>query len=112
MRVRAVKEVVSNYETSSSQLVNFDKSLIYFSNNTNSENREQVTRVFEVRISSNLEKYLGLPTMVERRKKQAFFGIKESMVRKIKSWNSRFLSIGGKEVMIKEVLQAIPIYAI
>ncbi|KAA3463975.1 reverse transcriptase [Gossypium australe] len=106
-----MKCVVQEYEKISGQLVNFDKSLIYFSGNVDLETKTQVGRILGVRISNNPEKYLGLPTMVGRRKKHAFVEIKEHCVKLLSSWSMRFLSSGGKEVFLKSVLQAIPIYA-
>ncbi|KAA3486628.1 reverse transcriptase [Gossypium australe] len=71
---------IQEYEKISGQLVNFDKSLIYFSGNVDLETQQQVGRILWVRISNNPEKYLGLPTMVGRRKKHAFVDIKERCV--------------------------------
>lgn len=67
--VMLMKAVVNEYESISRQLVNFKKLLIYFSKNAQDEIKGQTGRVLGVRISNNLEKYLGLPTMVGRRKK-------------------------------------------
>ncbi|XP_016707787.1 uncharacterized mitochondrial protein AtMg00310-like [Gossypium hirsutum] len=61
--------------------------------------------------STNMEKYLGLPNMVGRRKKESFQNLKDRIKLKIENWSTRFLSQGGKEVFIKSVLQAIPTYA-
>ncbi|KAA3479803.1 reverse transcriptase [Gossypium australe] len=104
------KAVVNEYERISGQMVNFDKSLIYFSSNINEETKLQLGGELGVRIANNLEKYLGLPTMVGRRKKNAFVEIKERLLTKIKSWSNRNLSLGGKEVFIKSILHAILIY--
>lgn len=60
-----------------------------------------MARIFGVRTSNNLEKYLGLPTMVGRCKRHSFVGIKERISRKLESWSVRFLPIGGKEVLTK-----------
>ncbi|KAA3481224.1 reverse transcriptase [Gossypium australe] len=49
-------------------------------------------------MSNNPEKYLGLPAMVGRRNKHAFFGIKEKLPRKLKSWSVRHLLVRMKEV--------------
>lgn len=59
-----VKNVINEYEAIARQMVNFDKSLIYFSGNVEQEIQEQVGNILRVRISNNLEKYLRLPTMV------------------------------------------------
>ncbi|KAA3461390.1 reverse transcriptase [Gossypium australe] len=99
-----MKNVIKEYENVSGQLVNFDKSLIYFSGN--------VGRILGVRISNNPERYLGLPIMVGRRKKHAFVDIKEHFVKLLDNWSVRFLLAGGNEVFLKFVLQAVPIYAL
>ncbi|KAA3451689.1 reverse transcriptase [Gossypium australe] len=75
------------------------------------ETQEQVGGILGVRISNNPEKYLGLLTMVGRRKKHAFVDIKERFVKLLNNWSLRFLSAGGKEVSLKSILQAILIYA-
>lgn len=56
----------------SRQRVNFDKSLIYFGTNVDSITRENITSLLGVRVASSLEKYLGLPMMVGRKKTLAF----------------------------------------
>ncbi|PNX88133.1 ribonuclease H [Trifolium pratense] len=54
--------------------------------------------------------YLGLPSMIGRKKKDVFAYIKDRVWKRINSWKGRSLSRAGKEVMIKSVLQAIPSY--
>ncbi|KAH1031840.1 hypothetical protein J1N35_044014 [Gossypium stocksii] len=75
-RAEAIKIVIKEYEDSSGQLVNFDKSLIYFSNNTNEGVKSKVGEILRVRIANNPEKHLGLQTMVGRRKMNAFVELK------------------------------------
>ncbi|MBA0637950.1 hypothetical protein Godav_024969 [Gossypium davidsonii] len=60
----AMKTIIKDYENMSGQLVNFDKSLIYFSNITSEEDQTRIGGELGVKISNNPEKYLGLPTMV------------------------------------------------
>ncbi|KAA3486893.1 reverse transcriptase [Gossypium australe] len=67
--------------------------------------------ILGVRISNNPEKYLGLPTMIGRRKKHSFVDIKERFVKALQNWSLRLLSARGKKVFLKAILQAIPIYA-
>ena len=56
------------------------------------------------------EKYLGLPPLVGRGKRKAFNQIKDHVGRKIASWKGKLLSYAGKEILIKEVAQATPMY--
>ncbi|KAH1090902.1 hypothetical protein J1N35_018159 [Gossypium stocksii] len=101
-RVNTIKGVIKEYEVVSGQKVNFEKLFIYFSGNVEAELKEQVGSTLGVRISNNPEKYLGLPTMVGRRKKQAFNEIRDRFNRLVNNWSIRFLLIGGRERSIWE----------
>ena len=57
------------------------------------------------------EKYLGLPPIIGRGKKQAFAEIKLRIQSKLSGWKSKLLSQAGREERIKFVAQAIPVYA-
>lgn len=108
--VRQIKAIVNEYEKISRQLVNFDKSLIYFNSNTLDVEKEMISEVMGVRAFNNPKKHLGLPTVVGRRKKDAFIELKERFVKRMKSWRARQLSVGGRRYFIKSILQAISIY--
>jgi len=58
------------------------------------------------------EKYLGLPSLVERNKKNSFKEIKEKLSKKLVGWKEKLLSKVGKEILIKVVAQTIPTYTI
>lgn len=70
-----------------------------------------VCRLLGVNSSVNLERCLGLPSIVGRNKKAAFRNLKERMLKRVSSWSSSLLSVGGKEILIKVVLQSLPLYA-
>ncbi|XP_050369122.1 uncharacterized mitochondrial protein AtMg00310-like [Argentina anserina] len=55
-------------------------------------------------------KYLGLPTEIRYLKSEAFSYISEKTRVKMKGWKDQMLSMVGKEVMIKSVVQTIPTY--
>ena len=57
------------------------------------------------------EKYLGLPSIVERNKKAAFAPIIERVWSKLKGRKEKMMSQAGKEILIKAMAQAIPTYA-
>lgn len=55
-------------------------------------------------------KYLVLPSVIGKSKDQVFAEIKEKVGEKLFEWKEKIPSIGGKEVLIKAVIQAIPTY--
>ncbi|XP_073121147.1 uncharacterized protein [Henckelia pumila] len=60
--------------------------------------------------SGGHEVYLGLPTFTIRSKRLQFRYLVEKVVKRIKGWCNKLFSLGGKEILIKSVLQAIPTY--
>ena len=56
------------------------------------------------------KKYLGLPSLVGRNKKNIFKEVKEKLAKKLASWKEKLLSKAEKEVLIKAVAQVIPMY--
>jgi len=57
------------------------------------------------------EHYLGLPSLVRRRKKYSFNLIKEKVWRKLQSWEGNLLSQASREVLIKAIIHAISTFA-
>jgi hypothetical protein len=102
--------ILKTYEEASGQEINMSKSEVFFSRNLSRAAQEDLSRVMGVRHVLGTGKYLGLPSMVGRRKKETFGYVKDRIWKKINSWRGRALSKAGKEVMVKSVLQAIPSY--
>ncbi|KAH1073398.1 hypothetical protein J1N35_025726 [Gossypium stocksii] len=70
--VMILKGILKEYDSCSGQCVNFNKSTIFYSSNTTGDKKEEISSLLGVRSSTNLEKYLGLPNVVGRRKKRVF----------------------------------------
>ncbi|XP_024156142.1 uncharacterized protein LOC112164137 [Rosa chinensis] len=105
-----VKEILKWYEDASGQQVNFQKSKISFSKNVDIGCQEELAEVFGVERVDKHDKYLGLPTKVSYSKIEAFQFIMEKTKNKMKNWKDKTLSVAGKEVMIKSVVQSVPTY--
>lgn len=69
MRASNVLKVLQSYAKCSGQLVNFEKSRVYFSSNVDMRNKLDVEIILRVHHADNWEKYFGLPCMVGRNKK-------------------------------------------
>jgi ribonuclease HI len=102
--------ILKTYELASGQEINLTKSEVFFSKNLSMAAQEDLSKIMGVRHVLGTGNYLGLPSMIGRKKKEIFAYIKDRVWKRINSWRGRALSKAGKEVMIKSVLQAIPSY--
>ncbi|KAL0404160.1 UNVERIFIED_CONTAM: putative ribonuclease H protein [Sesamum radiatum] len=106
-----VRAVVDMYRKALGQQVNLQKSSIVFSRNTNTTTRDELAAILGVRIDTIHEKYLGLPYVVGRRKKDLFHCLRDRVWRKVDGWKEKTLSQAGKEILIKSIIQAIPSFS-
>jgi hypothetical protein len=67
--------------------------------------------VLNINIEALSDKYLGLPTIVGADRSDCFLHFVERVLERIKGWKEKLLSVGGKEILIKAILQDIPVYA-
>ena len=91
-------------------LESIEKPSIFFSPNTSQEQNEEILNILGPMNDSRHAKYLGLPSIIGRSKKQIFAKIRENVGKKLAGWKGKLLSMGGKEILIKAVAQAIPSY--
>lgn len=105
-----VRRCIQKYEKASGQLVNFDKSALTFSPNTSIVASSDIANIFSIPVVKGHEIYLGLPTFSMRNTSLQFGYLRERMDQRIKGWASKVFSTGGREVLIKSILQAIPSY--
>ena len=73
--------------------------------------REQVKLKLRVPNEKLNEKYLGMPTAVGSSKNGAFKCLKDRLWSKIRGWMEKTMSAAGKDVLIKSVAQAIPVFS-
>ena len=108
--VQVIFEVLQTYAALSGQCINCEKSSVYFSNNTRSEQSDKIKMALGIREVEQFESYLGLPTLVDRSKYQTFSFLKDRVWKKIQGWKGQLLSRVGNEIFIKAVAQSFPTY--
>ena len=105
-----VNRILNIYEACSGQVVNKEKSTILYSKNTRPWKKEEVRRCLHITTEGLSPKYLGVPTYIGKSKTKTFEYIKERVCKKIQGWKEKLLSKASKEILIKVVVQAIPVY--
>ncbi|KAL0456445.1 UNVERIFIED_CONTAM: hypothetical protein Slati_0983700 [Sesamum latifolium] len=96
----------------SGQWVNFHKSSMVLSTNTDALPKRSLPQLLGLRYEEHLEKYLGLPSVVDRSRKGVFAYIRDRGWQCIYGWNEKNLSQTGNAIMIKSLIQSIPTYAL
>ncbi|KAL6125577.1 hypothetical protein ACLB2K_073633 [Fragaria x ananassa] len=105
-----LKQCLLLYERAVGQKVNFQKSAVAFGPGLLEEQKSLIATFLGVPVVPFHEKYLGLPTVAGRNKKEMFKRIHERLDQHLQGWQSRLLSKAGKTILIKAVAQAIPSY--
>nr|XP_027122320.1 uncharacterized protein LOC113739290 [Coffea arabica] len=110
-QAKEIMKILKMYEEASGQLINLDKSTVFFSKNMSLEQKEAVCSSLGGMTEMKHGKYLGLPMVISRTKEQIFGFIKENIKHKLQDWRNKLLSTAGKEVLLKAVSMAMPTYA-
>ena len=79
---RKIIDILETYEGESGQKVNKNKTAIFFSKSTDEATKQEIKAALGLQEIAHFEQYLGLPSLVGRRKKEGFNFIKEKIWRK------------------------------
>lgn len=102
-----IMQVVQNFSEVSGQRVGPQKSSIWYSAVTPQDNREEISSFLMVPNTSSCSSYLGASIGTNR---QSFDFLIDKFANRLQMWKSRVLSHAGRLVLIRYVLQALPIY--
>ncbi|XP_074360254.1 putative mitochondrial protein AtMg00310 [Apium graveolens] len=99
------------FEHASGQKINVDKSSAFFNRNTQQHERVNICKILRVGEAEDNSTYLGLPNMLGRKKTSIFGYLKDHLRDRVQGWDKKYLSGGGKEILLKTVAQSLPNYA-
>ena len=105
-----LQRILTVYEEAFGQQLNHTKTSLFFSSNTLDDIQREIKSKFGAQVIRQHEKYLGLPSLVGKNKRNSFNAIKEKLSKKLAGLKEKMLSKARKEVLIKAVAQAIPTY--
>ena len=90
-------ELLDTYSKYSRQHINKSKTTIFFSKSTTPERKQYIKNVLGILEIRSYGKYLGLPSLIGRRKKESFEYIKERVWKNSKGGGKNcYLKPGGK----------------
>ena len=103
-----ILRILKEYEKASGQLINFDKSSIQFGHKIEESVRQELRDVLGIQNLGGMGTYLGLPESLGGSKIQVFVFVQERLNNRVNGWTFKFFTKGGKEVIIKSVITALP----
>jgi hypothetical protein len=104
-----LKAVLRGFEMSSGLKVNFSKSCV-IGVNTSIEFLGMASEFLNCRIGRTPFKYLGLPVGASPRNMSTWEPMLDSVRGRLGSWRNKYVSLGGRIVLINAVLNAVPIF--
>lgn len=107
----ALHRILKVYEQASRQQLNRAKTSLFFSPNKKTKIKNEIQARFEAQVIKQHEKYLGLPSLVGKNKRNTFKEIKEKLAKKLAEWKEKLFSKAEKEILINAVAQVIPRYS-
>ncbi|XP_074342398.1 uncharacterized protein LOC141679917 [Apium graveolens] len=99
------------YEKASGQKLNATKSSAFFSCNVTQEERVDICNILQFQEAGANTTYLGIPSIIGRNKNVVLGYLKERMQKRMEGYDKKILSKGGKEILLKSVVQTVPSYA-
>lgn len=108
---RATNAVLNNYCRASGALINKNKTEVY-SWNIDQRELSDITSLlgFKGQVNWDIFKYLGLPIISGANRRSLWSEIISKIKAKIAAWGGHWLTKGGKVILIKAMLSALPIY--
>ncbi|XP_070026389.1 uncharacterized protein LOC142182203 [Nicotiana tabacum] len=108
--INIIMKVIRDYEESSSQLVNRDKSFFLTAPKTRASRINRMRQCIGFLDKDFPITYLGCPLYAGRKKIAYFDNIVHKVIKRLNGWQGNILSPGGRMVLIKNVLQSLLIY--
>ncbi|MCH88010.1 LINE-1 reverse transcriptase like [Trifolium medium] len=105
----SMKAILRWFELISGLKVNFSKSNIFGVNIHNSF-LEGAAYFLHCKVSSLPFTYLGLPVGANPRSESTWKPVLKAIESRLQSWKNKYVSLGGRVVLINSVLESIPIF--
>ncbi|KAK2397838.1 hypothetical protein QL285_059374 [Trifolium repens] len=105
----AIKAILRGFEMASGLKVNFWKSCL-FGVNVSNDFLDMASDFLNCRVGLLPFKYLGLPVGANPRLSSTWAPLVDSFRKRLGSWGNKYISLGGRIVLINAVLNSLPIF--
>jgi hypothetical protein len=105
----SLQEILQTFSEASGLECNKEKSLIFFFN-TPPQVQRHISDILGFKRSSLPSKYLGIPLIDNALRNSSWEHLLSSFSKRLSSWTFRALNLPSRLILLKAVLQALPIY--
>lgn len=110
-QVKIMEHILESFCLESGQLMNRNKSVLWFSPNTPGYLKHSISSGLRVTCTTSLGTYLGVPIIHGMIRRDTYQYLIDRVQRKLGSWKINLLSKVARLVLIQTTLQAIPVHA-
>lgn len=110
-QAKELMQILEIYEKATGQKVNLDKSAITFGAKVDSSTKTSIKEITGITKEVGSGVYLGLPECFSGSKIEILAYIYDRLKERLSGFFAKQLSLGGKEVLLKAVAMAMPVYA-
>ncbi|WMV08457.1 hypothetical protein MTR67_001842 [Solanum verrucosum] len=107
-QIRHLRAILTIFEGISGLHVNWHKSCLYPVNQV--PNMQTLAENLGCQVASLPTKYLGMPLGAKNKELEVWCEVLERSERKLATWKSQYLSLGGRLTLIKSVMDSQPTY--
>ncbi|XP_019166798.1 PREDICTED: uncharacterized protein LOC109162582 [Ipomoea nil] len=109
-QVEVVKECLDRFCRDSGQRISLAKSHVFFPKNMDGNNADSIAWQLIITRTNDMGRYLGVPAFHGRITCASFSDLLDRISGRLEGWKARTLSMAGRVVLAKAVLNAIPAY--
>ncbi|XP_026417308.1 uncharacterized protein LOC113312787 [Papaver somniferum] len=106
--VTGILNTLNQFSNISGQLLNLNKSSVYFSNNMSPTAKHDLSSALNMIEMQDTYKYLGVTLLIGRDKSKAFKPLIQSFYARLIPWKGKNMNYAARSTMVKHVLNALP----
>lgn len=108
--LRYLQQLLATFGSSSVQVINLQKSAIFFSKNISRGESNQIANIMQMKFMGLGDKYLGILLLKHRSRIRNCKPLVDHMAIKLQGWQAKLLNSAARATWIQSMLNNMPVY--